>query len=75
MCRCPANVILTILGAPVWRSGRSYHEPGYLSADRDEPVAASSMRSANARHSADPVDVSAHIDLIGVPWLMTRAEP
>jgi hypothetical protein len=33
------------------------------------------MRSANARHSADPVDVSAHIDLIGVPWLMTRAEP
>jgi hypothetical protein len=28
------------------------------------------MRSANARYSADPGGVSAQIDLIGVPWLM-----
>jgi len=32
-------------------------------------------RSICARSSADPDDVSAQVDLIGVPWLMIGEEP
>jgi hypothetical protein len=32
------------------------------------------MRSANVRYSADPDDVSAQIDLLGVPRLMIGVE-
>jgi hypothetical protein len=34
-----------------------------------------SMRSANARYSADPDDANAEIVLIGMPWLMIGEEP
>jgi hypothetical protein len=33
------------------------------------------MRRRNSLTSADPDDVSAQIDLIGVPWLMIGEEP
>jgi hypothetical protein len=33
-----------------------------------------SMRSANARYSADPDGVGAQVGLIGVPWLMIGEE-
>jgi hypothetical protein len=33
------------------------------------------MCKSNVLYSADPDDVSAQIDLIGVPWLMIGEEP
>jgi hypothetical protein len=33
------------------------------------------MRSPNFHYSADPHDISAQIDLIGMPWLMIREDP
>ncbi len=32
------------------------------------------MRSPNFHYSADPHDISAQIDLIGMPWLMIRED-
>jgi hypothetical protein len=33
------------------------------------------MRSPNFHYSADPHDISAQIDLIGMPWLIIREDP
>jgi hypothetical protein len=33
------------------------------------------MRLPNFHYSADPYDISAQIDLIGMPWLMIREDP
>jgi hypothetical protein len=33
------------------------------------------MRSPNFHYSADPHDISAQIDLIGMRWLMIREDP
>ena len=60
------------LGAPSSRDSERLLISGVMH-EHTRPWIASSRN--NALLSADPDDVSAQIDLIGVPWLMIGEEP